>query len=124
MLRIESHNRRLAIRPAAKEQAREWAARKRGLDFGHYNFATRYEVGFASLPPFRDLSEKEYRATLAELLREIEEDGIRARDGDPEAGVEKILSQNPYQPPTRRPKASEVDGCPVLRPRPIRRRQR
>jgi hypothetical protein len=53
-----------------------------------------------------DLSEREYRTKVAELVREIEEEGLRVRDGDPVAGVEKILSQNPYQPSKRRPKKS------------------
>jgi hypothetical protein len=87
-------------------RSKEWAARNRGLNAGYYDFATRYEVGFAPLPAFRDLSEAEYRVKVAELVREIEAEGIRARDGDPVAGVEKILSQNPYHPPTRRPKKS------------------
>lgn len=37
---------------------------------------------------------------------EIEEEGERKRDGDPVAGVEKILGQNPYEVPTSRTKRS------------------
>ncbi|MCP3964589.1 MAG: hypothetical protein GY719_42715 [bacterium] len=40
------------------------------------------------------------------MIREIEEEGERKRDGDAVAGTEKILSQNPYEPPTRRTKRS------------------
>jgi len=43
---------------------------------------------------------------VAELIAEIEEEGERHRDGNPVAGVEKILIQNPYEPPTRRSKRS------------------
>ncbi len=40
------------------------------------------------------------------MIREIEEEGKRQRDGNPVAGTEKILSQNPYEPPTRKTKRS------------------
>ena len=40
---------------------------------------------------------------MAQLVREIEEEGEKKRDGNPVAGVEKILRQNPYEPPTRPP---------------------
>ena len=54
----------------------------------------------------RHLSSAEYRNKVAELVREIEEEGERKRDGNPVAGVEKILGQNPYEPPTRKTKRS------------------
>ena len=37
---------------------------------------------------------------------EIQEEGERSRSGNPVAGVEKILSQDPFEPPTRRTKRS------------------
>ncbi len=43
---------------------------------------------------------------IAELIREIEEQGRRDRDGDPVAGREKILMQNPFEAPTRKTKRS------------------
>jgi len=42
---------------------------------------------------------------VADLISEIEEEGRRKREGDPVAGVEAILSQDPYEVPTRQPKA-------------------
>ena len=77
-----------------------------GLEVGHYDFATKYRVGFSPLPAFRHLPPDLYRQRVAELIGEIEEEGRRKRDGDPVAGVETILSQNPYEPPTRQPKRS------------------
>ncbi len=77
-----------------------------GQDVGRYDFATRYLVGFAQLPAFRHLTSEEYRNRVAELIREIEEEGEERRCGDEVAGVEKILSQNPYEPPTRQTKRS------------------
>ncbi|MEM7352938.1 MAG: transposase [Acidobacteriota bacterium] len=87
-------------------RSKEWAAKNRGLAVGRYDFATRYLVGFAQLPAFRHLEPEEYRSKIAELIREIEQEGEAARDGNPVAGVEKILSQNPYEPPTRQTKRS------------------
>ena len=87
-------------------RTKEWAARNRGVNFGTYDFATRYQVGFAPLPAFRELSAEEYRERVADLVREIEEEGVRVRDGNPVAGVDKILSQNPFVPPTKTPKKS------------------
>ncbi|MCP3958457.1 MAG: hypothetical protein GY719_11440 [bacterium] len=87
-------------------RSKEWAARNRGLDYGTYDFATKYLVGFAPLPAFRHLSPEEYRQKVAELVWEIEAEGEKKRDGNPVAGVEKILNQTPYEPPTRRTKRS------------------
>ncbi len=65
-----------------------------------------YLIHFAQLPAFRDLSPDEYQSKVAELILEIEDEGERKRCGDSVAGVEKILSQNPFEPPTRRTKRS------------------
>lgn len=87
-------------------RSKEWAARNRRQEYGRYDFATRYLVGFSQLPAFRHLSSEEYQARVAQLIREIEEEGEKRRDGNPVAGTEKILSQDPYEPPTRRTKRS------------------
>ena len=84
------------------QRSKKWAAANRGRDFGRYDFATRYLVRFAPLPAFRHLTPEEYEHKIAELIREIEDEGKEWRSGDPVAGVERILSQNPYEPPTRR----------------------
>ncbi|MCP3957347.1 MAG: hypothetical protein GY719_05795 [bacterium] len=87
-------------------RSKAWAAENRGQDVGRYDFATRYLVGFSPLPAFRHLPPEEYKDRVAGLIREIEEEGERKRDGNPVAGTEKIFSQNPYEPPTRRTKRS------------------
>ena len=87
-------------------RSKEWAARNRGLEVSRYDYATRYLVGFAQLPAFRHLTPEEYQNKVADLIREIEEEGRERRCGDDVAGVEKILSQNPYEPPTRKTKRS------------------
>ena len=43
---------------------------------------------------------------VAALIQEIEDEGERKRDGDPVAGIDKILSLNPLEPPTRVTKRS------------------
>ncbi|MEM7357219.1 MAG: transposase, partial [Acidobacteriota bacterium] len=86
-------------------RSKEWSANNRGLAVGRYDFATRYRVDFAQLPAFRHLTPEEYRGKVAELIREIEE-GEARRDGNPVAGVDKILSQSPYRPPTRQAQRS------------------
>ncbi len=87
-------------------RSKEWAARNRRQEYGTYNFATRYSITFAQLPSLRHLSPPEYQNRIAGLIREIEDDGERKRDGDTVAGVDKILSQNPLEPPTRKTKRS------------------
>ncbi len=82
-------------------RSKEWAARNRRQEYGTYDFATQYSIRFAQLPAFRHLAPEEYREKVSELVREIEEEGERKRDGNSVAGVEKILSQNPLEPPTR-----------------------
>ncbi len=77
-------------------RSKEWSARNRGLDVGHYGFATRYRVGFAPLPAFRHLTAEEYRDRVAALIHEIEDEGEERRNGDTVAGVERILNQKPY----------------------------
>ncbi len=87
-------------------RSKEWAALNRGQKFGAYDFATQYLIHFAQLPAFRHLTPQDYQDRVAELILEIEADGERARCGDSVAGVERILSQNPFEPPTRRTKRS------------------
>ncbi len=87
-------------------RSQERSARNRGKEYGTYDFATRYLIRFAPLPAFRHLKPEEYQDMVAELIQEIRAEGEEARDGNPVAGVEKILSQDPYRPPTRRTKRS------------------
>ncbi len=87
-------------------RSKEWAARIRHQEYGTYDFATRYSIRLAQLPAFRHLTPEEYQDKVAGLIREIEDESERKRDGDPVAGVEKILSQNPLEPPTRQTKRS------------------
>ena len=87
-------------------RSKEWAARNRGQEYGTYDFATRYSIRFAQLPSLRHLTHEAYEDRIAELIREIEDRYEQERNGNPVAGVEKVLSQNPMEPPTRETKRS------------------
>ncbi len=82
-------------------RSKEWAARNRGQAYGTYDYATRYAIPFVRLPAYRHLALDEYQDRIAELIGEIEAEGEKKRDGGTVAGVERILSQNPLEPPTR-----------------------
>ncbi len=70
-------------------RSKEWAARNRRQEYGTYDFATRYAIQFAQLPAFRHLAPEDYRASVAELIEEGEDEGERKRGLDTVAGVEK-----------------------------------
>ncbi len=88
-------------------RTKEWAARRRGEDFGVYDYATRYEIPLVPLPCCGHLSAEEYRDEVVKLVVEIQDECAASRNGRPVAGVEAILSQDPLKRPTvKRPKRS------------------
>jgi REP element-mobilizing transposase RayT len=64
-------------------RTREYYARRKGIDFGKYDYATRYEIDLKPPPAFRDDSPEEYRSMVAEVLEEIEEEAARERGPRP-----------------------------------------
>ena len=91
-------------------RTKEWKARRRGEDFQKYDYATRYELELQPLPAFADLTPEEYRALIAEVLSEIEEEAAAKRGDRPVLGVEKILSEDPC----RRPLKTKKSPAPML----------
>ncbi len=83
------------------DRTREAVAKRRGEDFEEHDFATKYLVDFSPLPAFRQLTPEEYREKVTALIRNIENDGARDRDGRPVLGVKKILSQDRFQAPSK-----------------------
>jgi hypothetical protein len=79
-------------------RTKEHYARRKGVDFDKYDYATRYEIELQRLPAYRADSSEEYRAMIVELLWEIEEEGAAKRKGRKVLGVEKVLAQDPCQP--------------------------
>jgi len=59
-------------------RTKEWVARRRGEDFGKYDYATRYEIELQPLPGFRDLSADDYRDVIARLVEKIQNDAQRS----------------------------------------------
>ncbi len=99
------------------DRTREYYARRKGIDFDKYDYATRYEIEIQRLPAFEDDSPDEYQTMIAELLGEIEEEGAAERKGRKVLGVEKILSQDPCQPlrsGTGAPAAGKKSPVPML----------
>jgi len=92
-------------------RTKEYYARRKGIDFGKYDYATHYEIHLKPLPAFQDDSPEEYRAMIAEILGEIEEEAAANRGGRLVLGVDMILAQDPCQPLPGKPKKSPV---PVL----------
>jgi len=84
-------------------RTKEWAARRRGEKYERYDYATKYRVGFEPLPGFRHLSPEEYRAKVASLIEEIEQEEAEKRGGNPVAGAAAVLRQDPKKPPTMAP---------------------
>ncbi len=79
-------------------RTQEYYARRKGIKFDKYDFATRYEIELKRLPAFADDSPEQYQAMIAEILLEIDEEGAAARRGRKVLGVEKILAQDPCKP--------------------------
>jgi hypothetical protein len=63
------------------------------------------------LPAFEHLSLEEYQQKVEAEIQRIEEEYEHKRAGNPVAGVEKILSLNPFERPTRK--------LPKSNPRPL-----
>ena len=76
-------------------------ARRLHEEFEPHDFATKYLVDLSPLPAFRDLTPEAYREKVTALIREIEDDAARDRDGRPALGVEKILSQDRFKAPSK-----------------------
>ena len=89
-------------------------ARRRNEEFETHDFATKYLVDLSPLPAFRDLTPEAYREKVKALIREIEDDAARDRDGSPVLGVEKILSQDRFKAPSKK----TAKKAPKKSPRP------
>jgi predicted TIM-barrel enzyme len=101
-------------------RTREWAATRRGEDFGTYDYATRYEIPLAPLPCARHLSPDEYQNEVIKLIAKIQDDCAKARDGRPVAGVDAVMKQNPFERPTaKRPKRSPKPRFHVASKEPL-----
>ena len=82
-------------------RTKEYYARRQGIDFEKYDFATRYEIHLKPLPAFADASPQEYRQMVAELIEEIEAEGKEKRASRAVLGADMIRNQDPLEQPAK-----------------------
>lgn len=83
------------------DRTREYAARRRGREYGVYDFADEETLELDPLPCWAHLSPDLYRLRIAQLVTDIENEHRCVDEGlDPAIlGVEAILRQNPHEKP-------------------------
>ncbi len=81
----------------------EYAARRRGEDFGRLQYATRETVTLTPLPCWKDLSTEAWKRRLTSLVGEIEAEAAarRKRTGSQPLGLGALLSRHPHHRPAR-----------------------
>ncbi len=84
-------------------RTQEYAARRRGEDFGRFDYATEYTIKLTPLPCWAHLSTKEHRRRVKDLIREIEREATAERQasGDAVLGAEFVMSMDPHYRPAR-----------------------
>jgi hypothetical protein len=88
----------------------EYEATRRGEEFEKYDYATKYQVELAPLPGFRHLSAEDYRAKVAGLIEEIEQEAAAVRGDQAVMGVGLLLLQHPHH----RPRSAKKSPAPLL----------
>jgi hypothetical protein len=85
------------------DRSQEYAARRRGEEFGSRQYATPETLTLSQLPCWRHLPPEEYQARVADLVSAIESEHAveRERTGREPLGVEAIRRQDPHQAPNR-----------------------
>jgi hypothetical protein len=81
----------------------EYAARRRGEDFGPLEYATEETVVLSTIPCWEHLPAEEYRDRVRGLVEEVEEEAAadRERSGIPVLGPGAILAQDPQHRPRK-----------------------
>ena len=76
-------------------------ARRRGKQFGKYEFATPYTVRFSKLPCWAHLSDEEYTERVGELVFHIENkyQQERSREGRKVLGARAVCAMHPHHRP-------------------------
>lgn len=85
------------------DRTREYQARRRGIEFGAMEFATRYVVTLSPLPCWRHLSLGRQREEIAGMIRDIERAArqMHRETGRAPLGAEAIRRQDPRSGPAR-----------------------
>jgi hypothetical protein len=89
------------------DRTQEYAARKRGEDFGRLQYASRETLELSPLPCWAHVSPESYRQRVADLVDVIESDAAAAlaKGGRIPLGVAGVLRQSPETHPERSKKS-------------------
>jgi putative transposase len=90
------------------DRTQEYAARRRGEEFGRLQYATQEILTLDPLPCWKDLTEEERRRRAAALVTVIEAEAAarRKKTGVKPPGPAAILTQDPHRKPERSKKSS------------------
>ena len=85
------------------DRTQEYLARRRGEDFGPFQYATREALELDPLPCWKHLTPEQRQKRVATLVSGIEEEAAacRERTGVQPLGPAAILAQNPRSQPTK-----------------------
>jgi hypothetical protein len=84
------------------DRTAEYHAKRRGEDFGKYDYAIPYEIELHPAPCWEHLDEEAYRDKVRRMVADIEADAAEAaRDGVHFAGLEVIEQQDPFEVPKK-----------------------
>jgi REP element-mobilizing transposase RayT len=89
------------------DRTQEHMARRRGEDFGRFQYATRQTLELDPLPCWKHLTPEQRQRLVAAMATEIEEEAAAHRDrtGAKPLGRAAILAQNPLSQPVRTKKS-------------------
>jgi REP element-mobilizing transposase RayT len=89
------------------DRTQEYAARRRGEDFGRLQYATREILTLDPLPCWKDLTEEQRQRRAAALVEDIEAEAAarRKKNGVKPLGPAAILTQDPHRQPARSKKS-------------------
>ena len=97
------------------DRTQEYLARRRGEDFGTYQYATRETLELSPLPCWQHLTSEQRQRLAAAMVSEIEAEAAerRERSGVQALGPAAILTQNPESRPlkTKRSPAPAVHAA-------------
>jgi hypothetical protein len=90
------------------DRTQEYMARRRGEDFGRFQYASRQTLELDPLPCLKHLTAEQRQKLVAAMATEIEEEAAAHRDrtGAKPLGRAAVLAQNPLSQPVRTKKSS------------------
>ncbi len=85
------------------DRTKEFAARRRGEDYGRFEYATEETVYLDPLPCWRHLPIEEVRRRVRDLIRDIEREAAAERHATekPVLGAEAVMEMDPHYRPAK-----------------------